>query len=135
MKLIQPYLIFDGNCRDAMTFYKEALAAELDLMPWNEAPGVPPAEEGRVIHARLHKGAAILMASDNAPGMAWHQGDNFSVCLDCDSPDEQDRCFAALGAGGHITMPLGDTFWGARFGMLVDRFGINWMLSYALPQA
>ena len=62
--------------------------------------------------------------------MPYQPGNNFSLSLDCESAEEQDKLFNALGAGGSITMPLGDTFWGARFGMLLDKFGVAWMFNY-----
>jgi PhnB protein len=69
------------------------------------------------------------MASDTMPGMPFAQGNNFSVTIDCESVEEIDRCFAALSEKGKVTMPLQKTFWAPRFGMLTDRFGINWMLN------
>lgn len=135
MKGITTYLMFDGNCREAMTFYKECLGAELYLMPYSEAPGHHPEEANdRIIHASLQKGAAALMASDTPPEMPSQQGNNFSVSLDCESLDEIERLFAAFSKNGKVTMALNDTFWGARFGMLTDQFGINWMFNFQQPK-
>jgi PhnB protein len=135
MKEIITYLTFDGNCREAMTFYKECLGAELQLSPFSEMPGDhPPAAKDRIMHARLSKGSATLMASDTMPGMPLHQGNNFSVSIMCESVVEIDWIFAAMGQGGKVTMPLGDQFWGARFGMLTDRFGIQWMFNFDHPK-
>jgi len=75
----------------------------------------------------------VLMASDIMPGMPFKQGNNFSVMIECENAAEQDRIFAALGEGGTVTMPLQDTFWEARFGMVTDQFGISWMFN--LPKA
>lgn len=87
------------------------------------------------MHAALAKGPAmILMASDTAPG-ELHSGNNFWLNIQCDSLDEIERLFGALGEGGTVKMPLHDAFWGARFGMLTDRFGINWMFNYELKKA
>ena len=134
MKAINAYLNFDGNCGEAMSFYAQCLGAELTLQTFADAKmTAAPGAESRIIHARLTKGAQELMASDTMPGMPFNQGNNFSVSIDCESYAEQDRFFRALGAGGRTTMPLQDTFWGARFGMLVDRFGISWMFNCEQP--
>jgi PhnB protein len=131
MKEINAYLVFDGNCREAMTFYQKCLGADLQMMPFSDMPGgSPEGAKDRIMHARLTKGAAVLMASDNMPSMPFQQGNNFSIALQCESPQEVDRCFAALGEKGKITMPLQETFWAARFGMLTDQFGINWMFNF-----
>lgn len=135
MKEITPYLMFDGNCSKAMTFYKECLGAELHLMPYSAAPGDHPKEGGdRTMHARLQKGSLALMASDTPPGMPSKQGDNFSVTIACDSVEEIEKLFAAFSQNGKVTMPLDDVFWGARFGMLTDQFGINWMFNFDYPK-
>jgi PhnB protein len=74
------------------------------------------------------------MASDSMPGTPLQQGNNFSVSISCESLQEIERMFAALSEKGKVTMPLQDVFWGARFGMLTDQFGINWMLNYEHPK-
>ena len=130
MKQINAYLTFDGNCREAMEFYRQCFETELFIMPFSEIPGeIPPEAKNRIAHARLSKGEGTLMASDTMPGMPFQAGNNFSVCIDCESIEEIDRLFAALGEGGKVTMPLQKTFWAPRFGMLTDRFGINWMFN------
>lgn len=134
MKAIQAYLTFNGNCRQAMEFYATALGGELSLFTYGEGPGAPPAEGAeRVMHARIVNGLAELMASDMPPGRTANEGDNFSLSVACADRDEQERLFGALGDGGQITMPLQDTFWGSHFGMLVDKFGVRWMLDLPLP--
>ena len=139
MKELNTYLIFDGNCGQAMQFYAKCLGAELQMMKFGDMPqacpeGVPEGAKDRIMHARLTRGKAVLMASDNMPGMPFTQGNNFSISIDCDSPQEADQFFAALGDKGKITMPLQETFWAARFGMLTDKFGINWMFNLNKPQ-
>ncbi len=74
------------------------------------------------------------MASDSMPGMPLTVGNNIWVNIDCDSIPEIEQCFSALSEGGTVIMPLADQFWGARFGMLADKFGINWMLNCELPK-
>ena len=135
MKGFNTYLNFDGNTAEAMRFYQKALDAKLDMQTFGDAQqGGPPGSENRVIHARLSKGDAVIMASDTMPGSELVAGNNFSINIDCDSVDEQDRFFKALSAGGATTMPLQDTFWGARFGMLTDKYGVQWMLNCELPK-
>lgn len=136
MKTITPYLIFDGNCREAMAFYQQVLGGELQQMSFGESPEkVPPGAEDRLIHARLARGETLLMASDNMPGMPYRQGDNVWLSLECESAEEVDTLFAGLSDGGSAVMPPNDTFWGAYFAMLTDRFGVCWMLNHARPGA
>jgi PhnB protein len=131
MKEINVYLTFDGNCRQAMQFYHKCLGGELQMLPFSEAPFESPAEaKDRIIHARITNGAAILMASDTMPGMPVNQGNNFSVSINCSSADEVERLFNALAEKGKVIMAVHDAFWGARFGMLTDQFGINWMFNF-----
>lgn len=137
MNQVNPYLNFDGNCREAMNFYANCFGAELQMMPFSQAPAevpVPPGANDRILHARLSKGPFVLMASDCPPGMPLEQGNNFSIALHCDNAQEIDKIFGALGKKGKVLMPLGETFWAQRFGMLTDQFGINWMLSLNKPQ-
>ncbi len=134
MKKIVTYLMFDGNCREAMTFYAAAFEAPLDMSTFGEMPDAKPEGADRVMHARFAAGGGTLMASDTMPGMPFSAGNNFSVSVDCESAGEQDRLMTALSEGGAVTMPLQETFWGARFGMLKDRFGIQWMFNLDLPK-
>ena len=128
------YLIFDGNCREAMTFYGKCLDAELRIVSYSDVPGDVPAEaKDRVMHANLAKPRTILMASDTMPGMPFAQGNNFSVCVNCESEEEIERLFSEIGENGKVTMALHEAFWGARFGTLTDQFGINWMFNFERP--
>jgi PhnB protein len=134
MKELTAYLNFDGNAREAMEFYKTCLGAKLDIMTFGDSPmQAPPGSEKRVMHARLTNGSLTLMASDTMPGMPFQQGTNFSLTIECDTPQEVDKLFAALSAGGKVTMPVQETFWASRFGMLTDKFGVNWMLDLGKP--
>ncbi len=135
MKSVNAYLNFDGNCREAMTFYAKCLSAELETHPFSDMPGgCPPGMENRLMHARLFKGPVTIMASDTMPGMELHEGNNIHLTIAPESRTETDQLFAALGEGGTVIMPLGDQFWGAYFGMVKDRFGIQWMLNFEIPQ-
>jgi len=139
MKTTNTYLTFDGNCREAMKFYGKCLQGEPNFTPFSAAPpemaemakGAPD----RILHAEVASGPVVVMASDTLPGMPFQQGNNFSISLTCDSEQEMQRVFAALSEDGKVTMPLHDAFWGGRFGMLTDQFGINWMLSFRAPTA
>jgi PhnB protein len=138
MKEVVTFLNFDGNCREAMEFYKRCFDAELFLLPYSEAPGdlpwVTEETKDRIMHSTLTKGSlTILMAADTISGRPFQQGDNFSVTISCESLQEIDAQFAALGESGKITMPLQQTFWSPSFGMLTDRFGIKWMLNLVQP--
>ncbi len=141
MKEIVTYLNFDGATREAMTFYAKCLGGKLDLISFGDhmAGSMPkemePAKD-RIMHARLSIGSmTIFMASDTMPGMPLQTGNNFSVSVHCESAEEVDRFFAALGEGGKIRMPLQDASWGARFGMLTDKFGIQWMFNFEYPKS
>jgi len=127
------YLIFNGNCREAMAFYKEAIGGDLQIMTFGESPDAgqfPKETHGRIMHACLSKAPmTVIMASDNMPGMPFTQGDNFSISLNCENIPESEKLFKALSRQAKkITMPLGETFWAVRFGMLTDKFGINWVV-------
>ena len=134
MKELTPYLIFGGNCSQAVNFYAKCLDAELFVMPYSAAPGDnhPPEIKDKVIHARLtKKGAPVLMASDDHPGAEVKPGsNNFWISMSCESLPEIEKLFSALSEKGKVSAPLHDAFWGARFGMLTDQFGVNWMLNY-----
>lgn len=137
MKSVITNLNFDGNCREAMEFYAKCLGAELELMPFSSMPGEASQKvdwaADRIMHARLSKGGVLVMASDTIPGAPFVQGNNFYVCINCESREEIEKLFGALSEKGNVSMPLQDTFWGAHFGMLTDRFGIGWMLNFPLP--
>ncbi|MBI3555975.1 MAG: VOC family protein [Deltaproteobacteria bacterium] len=131
MKAINPYLTFNGNCAQAMTFYESCLGGNLFMMPYAEAP-MPEFNKvkDRILHATLKKGAAIVMAADSMPGQPYNPGNNVHLSIDCESLQEIQTIFGALAEKGRIDMPLQDTFWGSHFGMLTDQFGVQWMLSF-----
>ena len=135
MKAIEPYLFFNGNCREAMDFYAGVLGGALYLMTYGEAPSDPHQGGGRILHARLSDGEFSLRAADYPPNQPVGVGGNCALSLECANEADQDRIFAALSEGGRVTLPVQNTFWGARFAMLFDRFGTQWMLSYSLESA
>jgi PhnB protein len=132
MKEINAYLIFNGNCREAVTFYQKCLGSELQLITFGDMGGnVPPDAKDRIAHARISKGSAVLLASDNMPGMAFNAGDNSFVCIQCESVQETDKLFVALSEKGKIMQPPQETPWAARFAMFTDQFGTKWMLNFS----
>ena len=132
IKKLNPYLNFNGTAAKAVKLYETALGAKVEsVMPWTDAPGAPPspATKDRIMHAALRIGEGVVMISDSRPEEPVTAGTNTHITLDFDDATDMARKFEALSAGGKITMPLQDTFWGARFGMLVDKFGVQWMLN------
>ena len=130
MKLF-PYLNFPGNCEEALNFYKEALKGEIiQLGRYGESPMKSPEEfKDKIIHGRLQFGDALIMASDVMGGRAVNSGDNISLSVDCDDDQRLEEVFSKMSSEGKITMPLQEQFWGAKFGMLTDKFGIHWMFN------
>jgi len=134
---IEPYLFFDGRTDEALAFYKEAVGAEVTmLMRYKDSPDptppgmLPPGSENRVMHASMKIGDSVVMASDGScGGRPAFQG--FSLTATVKTEAEADRAFAALSAGGQVTMPLGRTFFAPRFGMCTDKFGVGWMVILA----
>lgn len=142
MATINAYLTFDGTCEEAFNFYKSVFGGDFPMvgkfgdMPQQE--GMPPISDevkNRIMHMSLPISAeTVLMGSDTMPGIHDHQvGNNISLSINTDSREEADLIFTGLSAGGKVSMPLADTFWGAYFGMWTDKFGINWMVNYDDP--
>jgi PhnB protein len=135
---LNTYLHFNGQCEAAFKFYAQLLGGKIDfMMPFAGSPAegqVPPEFRNKILHATLRIGDAVLMASDAPPGR-FSQPQGFSVSLHVKDPTDAERIFHALAEGGKINMPLQQTFWAVRFGMLVDRFGIPWMINCEGQQA
>ncbi|MEI9959831.1 MAG: VOC family protein [Limisphaerales bacterium] len=132
---IQPYLIFNGRCEEAVEFYRKALGAEvMFLMRFKDAPDqsmIKPGVENKIMHTTLKIGDTIVLASDgHCTGQTGFSG--FSLSLAVKTEAEADKAFAALSDGGEVTMPLTKTFFSPLFGMVIDRFGISWMI--IIPQ-
>ena len=132
MKASIPYLNFDGNCKEAITFYHDCLGGELMLSTFGESGmEVPPESKDRIVHARItDRGTVILMASDTMVGTPYVQSNNIWISLPCDSDEEVDGLYKALSAGGKEVMAPHDSFWNARFAMFSDKFGFDWMLNH-----
>lgn len=136
---VQPYLNFGGRCEEALSFYQTALGAEVEmLMRFRESPdepppgAIPPGWDDKVMHASVRIGDSVVMASDG--GCTDEAGfSGFSLTLSVADPAEAERRFAALADGGQVQMPLGETFFAASFGMVSDRFGVQWMVIAMKP--
>jgi PhnB protein len=133
---INAYLIFNGNCEEAFTFYARCLRAELALLQrFGDTPGcedMPTSQRDKIMHVRLQAGDQVLMASDNHPDHPYDGVKGCSIALSVDTANEADRIFDELSEGGIVVMPMQETFWAKRFGMLTDRFGVPWMINGAL---
>jgi PhnB protein len=131
MQLI-PYLNFNGQCQAAFKFYEQCLGGKIiAMMTYGSTPAadhVSAEMRDRIIHARLLVGDAVLMGSDSPPEHFKEPG-GMTVSIHVDDPAEAERIFHALEEGGTVRMPIEETFWAVRFGMLVDRFGTPWMIN------
>jgi PhnB protein len=134
---VNPYLNFPGTCEAAMKSYANILGGEIvAMLSYGDMPGdhpVPDDMRKKIAHARVVIGDQILMASDAGPDR-FKPMQGMSVTLNIPDPDEADRVAAALADGGTVVMPLGETFWAHKFGVLVDRFGTQWMVNCEKPQ-
>jgi len=131
--MICPYLMFNGDCEDALAHYAKVLGAKIDMMMRNsEAPPdmpCPPERKDKIMHVRFSIGSDVLMASDSPPEHYVGKPHGISVSLQMVDVAEAERKFAALTEGGSVMMPFGPTFWSKGFGMGTDRFGIPWMIN------
>ncbi len=140
MATVNVYLTFNGNCEEAFGFYKSVFGGEFpyigrykDMPPQENCASISEAEGNRIMHVSLPiSKETILMGSDTGGGWGdnYQQGNNYSISINAGSKDEADKLFNGLSAGGQITMPMEKTFWGAYFGMFVDKFGVNWMVNF-----
>jgi PhnB protein len=145
MTTVNVYLHFNGNCEEAFNFYRSIFGGEFpyigrykDMPPPPEGGKPFPDEQGnRIMHVSLPiSKETMLMGSDTGGEWAkdFKQGNNFSISVNTDTRTDADKKFNELSKGGRVTMPMNDTFWGDYFGMLTDKFGINWMVSFQEPK-
>ncbi|HEX6959202.1 MAG TPA: VOC family protein [Ferrovibrio sp.] len=140
---LNPYLSFDGNCREAFAFYAAVLGGRMmAMLTWADMPAdakqQQPAEgcgptqmpADKIMHACMEIDGVLLMGGDAPPGM-YQKPAGATVALNIDDPAEAERVYNTLSQGGSVTMPLGETFWARRFGMFTDRFGTPWMVNCA----
>ena len=129
---LNPYLTFDGRCEAAFKFYEKVLGGKIEaMMTYGSSPmaeQTKPDWRNKIMHARLTVGDKMLMASD-APPDRYEAMKGIMVTLGIDDPGEAERIFHALSEKGTVQMPIQETFWAARFGMLVDQFGTPWMVN------
>jgi PhnB protein len=136
---LEPYLHFNGNCEEALNFYKGVFGGEITSI--NRFAGspmeseLPPGYGNKVMHANFKAPGVNFMASDGMPGSNTAEGTRVSMSLGSNDVGESERVFNALAEGGKIAMPFQETFWGAKFGMLTDKFGIDWMVNCELKQS
>jgi PhnB protein len=129
---LNTYLFFTGQCEAAFKFYEKCLGGKIEAMLPHE--GTPPADQvpaewrNKIMHARMVVGDQVLMASDAPPGRS-QKPQGFSVNIGVKDPAQAERIFHALAEKGTVQMPIAETFWAVRFGMLVDQFGIPWMVN------
>jgi PhnB protein len=134
---VTPYFTFDGNCEAALHFYAQAFGGQIvHLSRFEDAPAESTTTQKQgVLHAQFASPKINFMASDGGD-QNWKAtvGNNMHLSIDFNDAADLETTFAALSDGANVTMPLQDTFWGARFGMLTDKFGINWMFNYDYKQ-
>ena len=127
------YLNFDGNTREAMNFYKDCLGGELSFQSVSELPEMaaqmPPHYSDHIMHSTLVKDGIVIMASDLCR-RKLENGNAYSICIQCSSEEEIDRFFGNLSNGGKVVDPLMDAPWGAKYGSVTDKFGIQWIFNY-----
>lgn len=140
MSTINPYLNFNGKTEEAFNFYKSVFGGEFrSFQRLGDAPGsgdIPKEALNQIMHVALPIGDGVLMGSDAPESMGFTvtTGNNVYLSVNLGSREEAERVFNALAAGGKVEMPMSDMFWGAYFGSLADKFGIQWMISYEKPQ-
>jgi len=129
---LNPYLTFDGQCKAAFNFYEKVLGGKIEaMMTYGGSPiaeQTQPEWRNKIMHARMIVGDKMLMASD-APPDRYEAMKGIMVTLGIDEPVEAERIFHALSENGTVQMPIQETFWARRFGMLVDQFGTPWMVN------
>ena len=137
MQLI-PYLNYDGQCKEAFDFYAQVLGGKITgRMTYGDSPmcdQMPADSHDRVMHSQLEIGSAVLMGADGPPPHT-PQSVGTTINIMVDTPADAERIFAALAEGGDVKMPMEETFWAQRWGMLVDRYGKPWMVNCMKPEA
>ena len=132
MEAIIPYLTFNGNANEALDFYSKALNGEVVFkQTYGETKMESPEDyKDKLMYASFKAGDLDFLVSDGMPGQPVSAGTNLALSLNFGDEESIERTFTALSEGGNITMELQDTFWGAKFGMLTDKYGFNWMFNH-----
>lgn len=130
---LNPYLSFNGDCAEAFKFYADTFGGNIEgIMRYSDMPDggeMPPGSENHVMHARMSIGDTVLMGADVPPGMQNATPQGFCVSIHVNEPAEADRIFNTLAESGSVQMPIQETFWAARFGMMTDKYGTPWMIN------
>jgi len=136
MKQLNVYLCFPGTCEEALNFYKNALGGDIvSIQRFGDSPvDASEADKQRIMHAEFKADGIYFMASDSMPGQPTRPGDMVSLSINLTDAAEQERIFNRLSEDGTVGMPLQETFWGAFFGMVTDKYGIHWMLNREVGQ-
>jgi len=126
-----PYVNFQGNAREAMTFYQGVLGGELSISTFSDIPmeGTPGEIKDNVMHSQLDNDTLTFMGSDMPPGQPYVTGTNMTLCLFGTDAGQLKKFFEGLSAGGRVTMPLARQAWGDEYGSFIDKFGIQWMVN------
>jgi PhnB protein len=132
---LNPYLNFKDNTREAMEFYKSVFGGKLEMSTFKDFhASQDPGEDDKIMHSVLEAGDGItFMAADTPDRMEYRPGTNFSMSLSGEDEPELRGYFEKLSAGGRVTMPLEKAQWGDTFGMLTDKFGVNWLVNISAP--
>jgi PhnB protein len=133
MTQVNAYLNFNGQCREALSFYKECLGGDLYLQKISESPMAAqlPSEAGpHILHGYLTRNGIVMLMGSDMMGNSLHPGNRVGLCLNCSSDEEINDFFTRLSAGGQVKTPLHQSFWGATYGELTDKFGLLWMFNY-----
>ncbi|MCH5718793.1 VOC family protein [Niabella hibiscisoli] len=142
MATVNVYLTFNGNCKEAFDFYKSVFGGDYPYvgtfgeMPPQEGMTMPDEDKNKIMHISLPISKETMLLGSDTGGewsAGFQKGNNFSISINADSREEAEKLFNGLSAGGQVTMPMNDTFWGAYFGMFSDKFGISWMVNYDDP--
>lgn len=134
---MNPYLGFNGQCETAFKFYEKVFGGKIVMMmKYGDSPmadKTPPEVKDKIMHARITVGDEVLLMGSDAPPQMYEPMTGMSVAVSIDKPADADRIFAALAEGGTVRMPIQETFWAQRFGMLTDQFGTPWMVNCERP--
>jgi len=125
--VLNPYLFFKGNCREAMEFYKSVFGGDVNYMTFDNVPNTPENMKGMIMHSTLKGGDAELMASDSE--QASPEAKKIELSLSCSDEAKMQKIFADLSAGGKVKHELKKEFWGDMFGQLTDKYNIDWMVN------
>jgi PhnB protein len=127
---LSPYLAFNGNCKSALNFYQSVLGGKIDFNSFGEGPmEVAESDKGKIMHAHFAFDDCNILASDTTSDRPLEVGNNYHLSLVFPEKDRAKKVYEKLSEGGVRAMPFGEVFWGGSFGMLVDKFGIQWMVS------